>query len=242
MGVIGDFPLVPLQSLAEIGPDARDIHDGFNLRGGSTIYEAFYGHNTSTVTTLSQEPNHAFTPLARAKRNRTLRDATLLWSRAGRVLVAERLRLNNARLVSVLSSRRVLSTTWWPVAVIGSGKADEIERILVLWFNSTWGLLSLIARRVETEGPWIKMKKPILESLPVLNPNALSPEQRSQLSRDYAAIASLNLAPLPEIAVDDVRSRIDEAIMRALGITQDFQPLRRMLSVEPVIAGENVIQ
>jgi hypothetical protein len=52
---------------------------------------------------------------------------------------------------------------------------------VTLWLNSTLGIFSLVAARVDTEGAWIEMKKPILKSIMVLDPHAMKSEQRAKL-------------------------------------------------------------
>ena len=43
------------------------------------------------------------------------------------------------------------------------------EKALVLWLNSTWGILSLLVNRQETEGPWTRLKVGQWRLLPVLD-------------------------------------------------------------------------
>jgi len=238
-GRIGRVPLVPLRELGSLGPDVRDIHDGFRPSPTRTAYAAFWGHDTESVQCLAQRPNQFLSALPRAKRDRPLRDANLLWSRAGRLLVAERLRLNTARVVSVLCRQLVLSNSWWPVAVADRDGVDasEIEQALALWLNSTLGLMLLVASRVETEGAWIKLKKPVLGALAVMNPVTLTAAQRRTLTRAYEALSARDLLPLPEIDQDAVRRQIDEAITGALGIADDLTTLRRMIAAEPLVIG-----
>lgn len=231
VGDIGKVPLVLLKAIADIGPDRRDIHDGFKPTSQDTEYPAFWGHDTTTVQRIAQKPNMHLIALAHAKKGRNLRDAHLLWSRSGRLLIAERLRLTTARLVAVRTSEKVLSNTWWPVA------ADNgMDKPLALWFNSSLGLLSLISSRVDTEGAWVELKKPILESLAVLDPRRLPKKAQEALVQAYDQLAKLELQPVPQIAKDDVRSKIDAAIAEALGIEDDLSVLRMLLASEPVMS------
>jgi len=238
-GPVGRFPSVPLQMLGEVGPDRRDIHDGFRVATTATAYPALWGHDTESVQRLAQEPNAHLSPLGRAKRGRPLRDAHLLWSRAGRLLIAERLWLDTIRVVATCLPQPVLSNTWWPFAVSdrGSVRAADVERILALWLNSTLGVLSLVAARVDTRGPWIELKKPIVERLSVLNPTALPARQRQRLIRAYEELSERDLRQLPEIDQDDLRRQIDLAIAGALGIRDDLGTLRRMIAMEPLVIG-----
>lgn len=159
-----------MERLATLGPDARDVHDGFRAVDEPSPYLAFWGHDTNEVVTLSQLPNKYLIPLSKPQPGRKIRHAPLLWSRAGSLLICERLRLNTAHVISVRLPDEVLSNTWWPVTIEEAQHKDETEKIMALWLNSTLGLMSIMAARVETEGAWIKMKKPLLEKLEVLSP------------------------------------------------------------------------
>jgi hypothetical protein len=238
-GNVGKLPTTPLLKLGALGPDRRDIHDGFEEDPTSTAYRAFWGHDTNLTQSMAQMPNTGLSALPAAQPGRNLRDPQLLWSRSGRVLIAERLRLNTTRVVSIRLSENVLSNTWWTLRLFehDSISVEDAERILTLWLNSTLGIFSLVAARVDTEGAWIGMKKPILKSLAVLDPYALKPAQRAKLVRAYDEFASQRFKRIPDIADDETRGKIDAALMDALGINDDLSVLRRMLAQESLITG-----
>ncbi|MBI3058037.1 MAG: hypothetical protein HYY81_01815, partial [Deltaproteobacteria bacterium] len=234
-GVVGRLPLTPLGNLADLGPDRRDIHDGFELVQGRTSYPAFWNHDSTAVHHLEQTPNQYLSPLSRAKENRPLREATDLWPKAGRVLVAERLRLNTHRLVALRLTRKVLGNVWWPVVLKrGLQDIENAEKALVLWLNSTLGLLLILAYREETEGAWVQFKKPVLGEVPVLDVSTLDRKSLADLASTYDSLAEQSLGSFPEMEWDSTRSAIDEAIARTLGL-QDFSILRELLGREPTI-------
>lgn len=226
------IPLCPLGQLGTLGPDRRDIHDGFRLARRATAYPAFWGHDASNMTTLAQAPNRHLSPLPRAQVGRPLRRATVLWPRAGRILLAERLRNNTQRLAALRLDTPVLSNVWWPLALHNQNHKDE--KVLVLWMNSTLGLLLLWAHREETEGAWVDFKKPVLSAMPVLDVRALTTAQRQRLATAYDQLSVQPLLPFPQMARDPTRRAIDEAIAKALGLP-DFGVLRELLAREPVI-------
>ncbi|MCH7697625.1 MAG: N-6 DNA methylase [Chloroflexi bacterium] len=234
-GTVGNVPLVPLKGLGVLGPDRRDIHDGFNLANGKTTYPALWGHDATAVTTMAAEPNSYLAPLAKAKEGRPLRKVTVLWPRAGRILLAERLWLKTQRAAAVRMKQKVLSNVWWPLSLHADSAAAE--KSLVLWWNSTLGLLVMLAHREETRGAWIDFKKPVLEDMPVLDVVSLSPKQRDALAKAYDNVCKGALLPFPEMHLDPVRKAADDAISAALGLP-DLSPLREMLAREPVVCLE----
>jgi hypothetical protein len=237
-GEVGRVTVVPFGRLGRLGPDRRDIHDGFRITNTPTTYAAFWGHATGSVDTMAQTHNRYLIARARAARGRMLRDANLLWSRAGRLLIGGRLRLNTARLVGIYLDRPVLSNTWWPVALDAQGRtgAEDIARILTLWFNSSLGVLSMIAARVDTEGAWVDLKKPILANLSVLDPRELSDGRRDSLLEGYRTLENSALRPLTEIHTDPVRAQIDDLILQSLGIPWSLAALRELIAAEPLFA------
>ena len=234
-GTTPEVKLTALADLGELGFDRRDIHDGFELAEAKSAYPAFWGHATASVASMNQSANRHLEPLSAAKKNRNLRKAADLWKSASRILLAERLRLNNTKVVTVRLGERALSNVWWTFTLRdGRRDIDTAEKSLVLWLNSTLGLLLLLGHREETEGGWVGFKKPVLGAMPVLDIPRLSAKQRKALARAYDEFADANLLALPLMAGDQTRIAIDNAIAKALGLP-DFGPLRELLAREPII-------
>jgi hypothetical protein len=229
-----ELPFCALGDLGRLGPDARDIHDGFAFSDAKTIYPAFLDHDASIVTTIQQDPNGYLTPLAAAKPGRPLRRLEHLWPLAGRILLAERLRLNTQRLTAVMLPEEVLSNMWWTFFSRGDQFAENAAKVLTLWLNSSLAFLVLVVNREETQGAWGKFKKPVLESMPVLNTASLNKRQLKKLTSTYDKVATQTLQPFPFMATDKVRAAVDAAFAEALGLP-DFSVLRTLLAQEPVV-------
>jgi len=224
--------LCPLKALGDLGFDCRDMHDGFSVARSATPYPAFWSHDARAVTRLQQAPNKFLAPLPRAKDGRPLRRADHLWQKAGHILLAERLWLKTMRLTAVRTTQEVLSNVWWPFLPHVTG--PEAEKALVLWLNSSLGLLLLIGHREETRGAWVKFKKAVLEEMPVLDVRALGDRARGRLAEAFDQIADKALLPFPELAGDPTRAAIDSALADALKLP-DMGPLRELLAREPIL-------
>jgi hypothetical protein len=233
-GVGRNVALAPLADFAEIGPDRRDIHDGFRLSQAVTAHPALWGHDADAQTTLRQEPNAHLSPLGAAKSGRPLRKVEDLWPLAGRVLVAERLWLNTQRLAATRLTERCLANVWWPLQVKRGPRMAAGEKALALWFNSTLGLISLLCHRLETRGAWVCFKKPVLRSVPVIDLEDLSDAGLRGLGDAYDRLADKALAPFPQMHQDPVRAAIDGAVCKALRLP-DLSILRTLLAQEPVV-------
>jgi len=216
------IPMISFEKIGEIGSDVRQLVENFEITDIETQYLAFWNHNADEVFTIAQTPNK-YLSLKRNKRDN-------IWANKGKLLLASSFNSSSQRLASVLVDKEVLSNSWWVIKT-----SEKNAKILSLWFNSTLGFLMFLGYRVETVGPWMHFKKSILKKMPVLNPEALVPEQEKILLEAYEELCSKTLLPFSKLTEDPVRRRIDEAIESAFQITILSQ-VRELLSKEPIIS------
>jgi hypothetical protein len=226
------LPMSTLGKTAILGPDRRDIADGFTQSASRTRYPAFWGHEADEVRTIQAAPNKWLLPRSKAAKGRPLRDVAVLWQRAGTIMIAERSWLNTQRTLAVRLAKPALSNVWWPVRL--REKNEHAEKALALWLNSTLGLLNSLAHRIPTRGAWIQFKKPTIENLPVLDVLSLSSKQLKDIADGYDAIASSQLGPFSEMADDPTRRDIDKLFCKVLSLPS-LDDLRAELAKEPII-------
>ena len=116
-GEAANIPLCRLDGLGQVGPDRRDVWDGFERTAAVTAYPMVENHDTEQRKRLLTEPDKYLAPLAKPRPGRHLKQVAQLWPKAGRLLIAERLWLETTRVVAMRSEERVLSNVWWPVRV-----------------------------------------------------------------------------------------------------------------------------
>jgi len=220
-----------LDSLGGLGYDRRDIHDAFEVSTEDwSPYPAFWSHESDKVRSISQNPSANLLARTSAANGRKLKSASDVWSKAGTILLAERLRTNTHRVVAIGFAKPVLGNIWW--AFKSNGLKEHQEKALRLWLNSSLSLLLYFGRRVITEGAWMQMKKPAWESMPVLDVRDVKPEHIKMLERTYEAVAEMELLPLAQLDKDPVRQRIDESLAKVLGLPS-LAPVRELLAREP---------
>ncbi len=84
-----DVPMTTLGDIAVLGPDARDVHDGFEITDNPTAYPAFWDHKADKVTCLQQQPNRWLSPRNQPAPGRKRIIATeRLWPKASRLFHA----------------------------------------------------------------------------------------------------------------------------------------------------------
>jgi hypothetical protein len=233
------MPLCRLDACGTLGYDRRDIHDAFEVSTEDwSPYPAFWGHEFDKVLTIAQRPNAALLARAQAARGRHLKSAADVWSKAGRILLVERLRSNTHRVLAVGFGKKVLGNTWWALNLNRIG--PQQEKALLLWLNSSLSLVLFFGRRVITQGAWMQMKKPAWESMPVLDVRALSPKQTKTLATAYDSLSTQELKPLAQLKSDGVRILIDQAIRKTLGIP-DFSFVPELLDREPGLNAKDIV-
>lgn len=225
--------LCSLGELGVLGPDSRDIEDGFVPSKARTLFAAFWGHDSSTVVTIAQEPNRYLAPRPTPLPGRRLRRAVDLAPQAGRLLIGRRMHLNTQRLFAIYLPRPALSNVWWSFSLHAPN--ERREKALTLWLNSTLHILLALTARVETRGAWVKFNKPTLAALPVLDVRLLTEWQLDVLTQAYDELCQQTLEPFPKMEDDSVRIKIDKAVSEALGLP-DLGGLRMLLGQEPVIS------
>ena len=231
----GRVSLCPLAELGTVGPDRRDVWDGFQVTDAVTPYPMVENHNTEMRRGIATGPDRYLAPLTEARPGRRLKPLRQLWNGAGQFLVAERLRLNTTRTVAMSIDRPVLSNVWWPVRT----ESRDWEKALALWLNSSLGILTLLANRTSTEGSWVALKKADLEKLPVLDVRRLTAEQLQRLSVLFEEIAEMEFERLPGMAECSARAALDEDLAAVLGLP-DLAGLRELLATEPVVSNQRL--
>lgn len=153
-------------------------------------------------------------------------------------MLVERVRLNTHRIVAVGLNQAALGNTWW---ALQTRLDDKQKQALLLWLNSTLGILLLYGSRVITEGAWVQMKKPAWAAMPTLDVRVLSTAQLDTLATTYATLATQDLLAIAKLRSDPVRKQIDDAIGAVLELP-DLTDLREMLGREPGLSGQPLLQ
>ena len=224
-----------LDELGQVGPDVRDIWDGFKPTNSVTPYAMVEGHDTNQRRFMTTEPNKYLSALAEPRPGRNLKSAEQLWSRAGHLLVAGRPRLNTMRVAAILSSDMVLSNVWWSVRT----ENRCWDKVMTVWLNSSIGLLTFLSIRNTTEGGWVAMKKADLEELPVLDLRGLSEEQIQGLSDVFDRLADVEFERLPGMSDCAARRALDDGLSEILGLPK-LDTLRVLLASEPVVSNRRL--
>jgi hypothetical protein len=231
------IPLCRLDELGTLGYDVRDIVDAFEVDRTTkkwTPYPAFWDHDATKVLQIEQKPNAFLTARTKAIPGRKLKDAKAVWGKAGSVLLVSRLWPITHKVLATGFGKKALGNTWW--AFDDSGLSEKQRKALLLWLNSTLGLLLYFGRRAITRSAWMQMKKPAWAGMSVLDVKKLSSKQLNALAKTYDKVATKSLLPLAQLDQDKTRIKIDEALCAALTLPS-LTPIRELLTREPGLTG-----
>jgi hypothetical protein len=226
-----------LSDLGALGPDVRRIVDGFKVSVGNeswSTFPAFWNHDSNVVVSPRQAPNGFLHEWQESPRGPKY--GTHLWQRAGNILLVSRLRTNTHRILAARFDVNVFGNTWWSFK---HSLNENQQKALVLWLNSSLGLLAYFGRRAITEMAWMQMKQPAWESMPVFDVRGLNDGQLAMLATAFDDVSGKTLLPLAQLHKDDVRKHIDDAISVALHLPT-MESIRMLMSREPGLAGHGV--
>ncbi len=186
------LPMTRLGYIAEsIGVDRHQFHGHFKVSGRPTGYPAVYGGGEDLRARMLVEPNAYVEPVSRA--------AAAVYERyASRVLLPDRIWWDTARAIALYSREPVLANMFYAVRLRVRGPArDYAEKALVLWLNTTWGLLTVLFSREETRGRWTSLKISQWRLLPVLDVAKLGVHVLKRLAGVFDALSTAKLARVP---------------------------------------------
>ncbi len=156
--IVVRVPVARLGEVAEsMGVDRHQFHDEFKPSPGAGL-PGLLGGGEDIRARMVVEPNVSLSAGPRGEE--------LCRRYAGRVLVPDRIRWDTAHVVALYSPTPLLANMFYAVRLRGG---ESAEKALVYWLNTTWGMLTVLAHRSETEGAWSNIKLWQWRLLPVLD-------------------------------------------------------------------------
>ncbi|MGR3914976.1 MAG: hypothetical protein OD918_10795, partial [Gammaproteobacteria bacterium] len=158
---------------------------------------------------------------------------------AGRIVLNESFRFNTARRLATLVSEPVQASHYWPISL--HDETEETLKTMTLWLNSTPALLLIASAAQSTHGAKVGFSQSAALEMPVPDVAALSAAQLKKAARAFDRIAASDgLLPLPQMAHDAQRKKIDDVFSDIFGLG-DLAALRGALAAEPIITGKDVM-
>ena len=232
----GSVPTVPMSDMAEVGPAGQRIRDAFTYSDMPTTsgWRALWHHKTDVTRSMRAETDVYIQPKASKQKL-----ADIYWEQRSVLLLPTQLRLNLARVATVMLSESAVGSRWVPCRT----HDPDIAKALCLYLNSTPGLLSLLGARDNRVPSYPSFSLDTLRSLPVPNFEALGAAERGLLDSWFDWLANDTLLPLPRMYEDPARRQIDEAVTQALDLDPEWvATIRRELAREPSVTDRSVLE
>ena len=230
---------VTLGQVALVGPAGQRIRDVYRKERHSDAEgrRALWHNDTGKCSTLRMDTD-VYLHVKEGERSRRLADR--YWAQRSHLLLAVSPRLTTARVVAVWVPVPTVGSHWVPVrpdpAKLENDYAGVWEKAMCVWFNSTPGILSVVA----TSSPRI-MERPYLSlnamrRLPVPE---LTADQAQEFALVFDRVGLSEVYPLSAIHSDRVRRDLDNAVASVLRLTtpEEAAMARAELAREPAVTG-----
>ena len=137
------------------------------------------------------------------------------------------------RLAMSYINKKIIGGRAWPSILIES----KYEKGLVLWCNSTLGLLLFwYGANHQHRGRSLRSRTTI-KDMHVLNLKKLTKKQLAMLDKAFDDACMMELKPAAKLNQDDARKKIDDVILNILNLDVNLDYLREAMSKEPTFAG-----
>jgi len=229
-----DLRCVPLADLApDMGVDIKQVKDHFAQTDERTTYPLVWGHQ-SVMNKIALARKHVGS--GRAKLGAASR--RLHRQGSASLLIAERPHLSTECLLAMDSPEAVLTTAFWEIRP----RDDRAEVAILLWLNSTYGVLQYLACATSSMGDIFKMKKDQIAAMPVVDPERLDEKQCRMLLRQ---VRSQEFFPFAgefarAAAGAGPRRALDDFLCEQLGLPALSRRHYELLARDPIITKQRL--
>ena len=255
---IVDMPLTTVAKIGEIGPYPLDINGNTStggIRGPFDIspitpnrvptYPVLWAHDAERERTMSFEgDSEGFPRQGSTSGEQAIVDLKVksVWNTASHCHFNRDFRFNSQSTAMQFTPQKTIGGHAWPSISLSS--MDQ-EKVLVLWANTSLGLLLHWYHANRQQSGRGRIAKTMLKTLPILDVTTLEPKLLAEAVKLFDAMCEQSLLPLHEIDSDPIRKELDEAFARdvlrlpesILASGGPLELLRRKLSQEPSIRG-----
>ena len=239
------IPIANLSALCALGPYHMQIKNPnqglFEISETSDPtragHPALWHHRADRITTLKAKANARL----RERQGRGRKAQSEMLARAGRLQLASDLGHAPQRVAAVITNEAMIGVRSWITLLPKKHKTGK-EEALCLWLNSTPGLLLRIfcANR-----PYLgrsAVSHEAARTLPVLDVDALSREQRQAAVRLFQSLEHERLRGFAHLADDERRRELDHRLFgEVLGYeaVRELDWLARTLNREPTLTARH---
>lgn len=154
-------------------------------------------------------------------------------STAAKFLVPDRIWIDTTRAIALFSKQPLVASMFFGLKPRERNVTEMHLKALTLWFNTIWGILSILAERTETRGRWIELTITKWKQMPIIDVSSLSSETLKRLVKVFDECAIKELKRLPQQFnpknPDPIRLHIDIGFLKALNPHLNEKAIKREL-------------
>ena len=230
-GQLLEATTVRLESVASVGPAGRRIRDVFKRSDTADVdgYDAMWRNDTNTTRTLGVVPDF-FSSVKPGFRARHL--AANYWAQRGNLLISTDPRLTTLRVLAVHCDPPTLGSRWVPCTALNAAP-DVWSKAMVVWLNSSLGILATIAFSTLHTAGRLKMSQDAIRNICV---PALTDEAALAMAAIFENRQQDTLLRLAQNRTDETRLALDAAVIDILGADPEtVTRVRNALADEPSV-------
>ncbi|MHA1230829.1 MAG: Eco57I restriction-modification methylase domain-containing protein [Candidatus Helarchaeota archaeon] len=148
------------------------------------------------------------------------------------ILLATRPHLTNDCIIAAESEEKVLATAFWELKLMN----NKFMPFLLLWLNSTFGFLLVIAHSTNSKAQTFRLKKGQLINIPIPKEIfTLNVEKFYKTVRNEKFEKFLIEFQNAYINNSGLRKKVDDYLIRKLNLEYDLKPIYKLLIGEPCL-------
>ena len=152
---------------------------------------------------------------------------------ASKFLVPDRVWVDTTHATALYSEVPIVANMFFGLRPRSSSIKEDHLKVLILWFNTTWGLLSILSERTETRGRWIELTKTKWRLMPVIDITSLDSSTIGRFIKVFEKYVDRQLSRIPEQFnpenPDPARLGIDIDFLNAIDPTLDSSSMKNSL-------------
>lgn len=252
------IPVAAVAGIGKIGPYHADINGStstggirgpFDIEsvapGGAPTYPVLWSHDAAAQRSMLFPGDSEGLPRKGASATEQAevdRKVESVWASASHCHFSRDFRFNSQSTSMQFTPRRTIGGHAWISIQVAS---PELEKALVLWANTSMGLLLHWYSASKQQSGRGRMGVLVLREFPILDVTALAPTQLDEAVKLFDLLSGMPLLPMHEIDKDPARKQLDdEFAQKVLGAPASMcapggplELLRMKLAREPSIRG-----
>lgn len=230
--------MIFLNKVADISDNDRNIvgsaGQAFELldAGIHPKYPSLWGNVKEDQTKFIVPPDSRLEPKPNApkeKINRILNMASHLHINIGPDYTAN-------SLIGSYTTKKTVGGTVWPNIILRKEYA-RYEKPLVVWLNSTMGILSFWSIAGKQQLGRGRTSRTNIKHLPIPDFDKIDKKNNQKLMKIFDKYSKKNFDRMKNLWKDNTRIELDLEIVKIMGYELDLDDIRRRLCIEPSICG-----